>query len=200
MRVENVSDFPECVLKIIRILKDKDLPPGKTYQKRPVIVVAARIHPGETNGSFAIEGLMNFLFSNHRKASMLRTEFSFLIIPMINVDGVICGLYRPNLFGDDLNRIWEKPDSQNHPEVRSILHMLTNLFRNRPIAFCIDFHGHSAAYNSFTYGFMNEESFDLEHSEKFFPIIMSKLCDRFDYKMCNFGKSPEFEGTMRVDI
>jgi hypothetical protein len=26
------------------------------------------------------------------------------------------------------------------------------------------------------------------------------LCDRTDYKMCNFGKSPEFEGAMRVDI
>ncbi len=59
----------------------------------------ARIHPGESNSSFIIQGAINFLISENTDAVLLRKKFIFKIIPMINVDGVIGGNYRCSLSG-----------------------------------------------------------------------------------------------------
>ena len=36
---------------------------------------------------------------------------NILIVPMINVDGVVCGNYRTGLAGKDLNRMYGKNDA-----------------------------------------------------------------------------------------
>lgn len=46
---------------------------------------------------------------------MLRDQFVFKIIPMLNPDGVINGNYRCSLIGKDLNRVWQAPDKTLHP-------------------------------------------------------------------------------------
>ena len=47
---------------------------GKGIKKDSLdtIVVTARVHPGETVGSFMAEGLINFLISGDRAAMSLR--------------------------------------------------------------------------------------------------------------------------------
>lgn len=66
------------------------------------ILISARIHPGETNSSFVMKGLINYLLSIH--ANLLRNYITFKLIPMINPDGVILGNYRTSFAGFDLNR------------------------------------------------------------------------------------------------
>lgn len=66
------------------------------------ILISARIHPGETNSSYVLKGLVNYLLSP--RASFLRNNIIFKIIPMINPDGVILGNYRTGFAGYDLNR------------------------------------------------------------------------------------------------
>ena len=52
----------------------------------------------------------------------IRRRCIFKIIPMMNPDGVICGNYRTNLGGFDLNRQFRKSvDDQIFPEIKSIL-------------------------------------------------------------------------------
>jgi len=70
----------------------------------------ARIHPGESNSSFIMQGLIDFLTGSSIDAVMLRRKFIFKIVPMINIDGVICGNYRCSLSGKDLNRNWKDPN------------------------------------------------------------------------------------------
>ena len=41
----------------------------------------------------------------------------FIIVPMINVDGVVIGNYRSSMAGNDLNRRYIEPDKMVHPEV-----------------------------------------------------------------------------------
>jgi murein tripeptide amidase MpaA len=41
----------------------------------------------------------------HRGTPLLK-EFEFIVIPMVNPDGVIYGNFRTNLAGLDLNRQW----------------------------------------------------------------------------------------------
>jgi len=72
-------------------------------------VLTARVHPGETQSSFMMQGCIDFLISEHPEAEILRDKFIFKIIPMLNPDGVIHGNYRCDLAGVDLNRRWRTP-------------------------------------------------------------------------------------------
>ncbi len=58
--------------------------------------------------SYVMQGVIDFLISNHEKAQYLRNHVVFKIIPMLNPDGVIHGHYRTSLSGADLNRRWKK--------------------------------------------------------------------------------------------
>jgi murein tripeptide amidase MpaA len=42
------------------------------HKKKKAIVITSRVHPGETNASFIVEGIIKFLTSNHREAKLLR--------------------------------------------------------------------------------------------------------------------------------
>lgn len=71
---------------------------------RRAIVITSRIHPGESNASYIVEGILLFLVSEDEVAKYLRNNFVFKIIPMLNPDGVLIGNYRTSLSGVDLNR------------------------------------------------------------------------------------------------
>lgn len=70
----------------------------------------ARQHPGETQGSFVCEGVIDKLVSKGKQPQFLRKNYIIYIIPMVNPDGVIFGHYRTNLAGKDLNRKWDSTD------------------------------------------------------------------------------------------
>ena len=57
--------------------------------EKKAIIITARVHPGETQASFALEGMLNFLLSSHKKAVDLRKEYIIYVVPMLNPDGVI---------------------------------------------------------------------------------------------------------------
>lgn len=79
--------------------------------------MTARVHPGETVGSWMMQGthaftvgLIEFLADpNDKEAALLRENVIFKIVPMLNPDGVINGNYRCSVAGCDLNRRWAKP-------------------------------------------------------------------------------------------
>ncbi len=71
---------------------------------RKAVILTCRVHPGESNSSFVMNGVLEYLVSDDEKAELLRNTFVFKIIPMLNPDGVIVGNYRCSLSGQDLNR------------------------------------------------------------------------------------------------
>lgn len=72
--------------------------------RRKAIVISSRVHPGESNSSFIMEGIVEYICSGEIEATSLRDAYVFKIIPMLNPDGVIVGNYRCSLGGQDLNR------------------------------------------------------------------------------------------------
>lgn len=84
------------------------------------VLLTARVHPGETNGSWMMRGVLEFLTSEAPEARALRERFVFKIVPMINVDGVVHGNYRCSMAGCDLNRRYKSPSKWLHPEVVSL--------------------------------------------------------------------------------
>lgn len=75
---------------------------------KALVVVCARIHPGETNSSYVAEGLIKYLCCEEETAKELRRKLVFKIIPMMNPDGVVAGNYRTSFFGKDLNRTYHQ--------------------------------------------------------------------------------------------
>jgi murein tripeptide amidase MpaA len=78
--------------------------PEDQIAKRKCVILTSRVHPGESNSSFIIEGLISCLVGDSAVAHKLRDRFVFKIVPMLNPDGVVIGNYRCSLSGQDLNR------------------------------------------------------------------------------------------------
>lgn len=90
-------------------LDESHLERGKKTNQKKGVVISARVHPGESNSSWMMKGVIDFLISDCEEAQILRNNFVFKIIPMLNPDGVINGNYRCSLAGCDLNRRWKYP-------------------------------------------------------------------------------------------
>lgn len=46
---------------------------------KKAVVVTARVHPGETNGSWMMEGFLDFLLGDSEDAKLLRDTFVFKV-------------------------------------------------------------------------------------------------------------------------
>lgn len=76
---------------------------------KEVIILSARVHPGETVSSFIMQGFLKEMVSDCEPARFLKERFLFKIMPMINIDGVRHGNFRFSASGVDLNRRWKDP-------------------------------------------------------------------------------------------
>lgn len=174
--------------------KDKDPKSMKALAKKGVFI-SARIHPGESNASWMMKGVIEFLVSNSPEARALREHFVFKIVPILNPDGVINGNYRCSLSGQDLNRRWKNPSRVLHPVVFAVKKMMRIFAKERQICLYCDLHGHSRRKNIFMYGNSIKET---PHSTRVFPYIMSKLCDFFSFEQSRFSLSRVKEATARI--
>lgn len=60
-------------------------------QDREIIFLTARVHPGESNASWVMDGTLDCLLGESVAAAALRAKYVFKIVPMLNVEGVING-------------------------------------------------------------------------------------------------------------
>ena len=171
------------------------------HKKKRAIVLTARVHPGESNSSFIMEGIIKFLTSNSKEAKVLRQNYIFKIIPMLNPDGVIYGNYRCSLLGVDLNRRWDNPSKILHPTIHYTKQMIKMLDMDRTIDLFTDIHGHSRKYNVFMYACTFPEiSIDSRQNAaiKVLPSICNEKMAAFRFKDCKFALEKEKESTARI--
>ncbi|XP_059081285.1 cytosolic carboxypeptidase 1-like isoform X2 [Tigriopus californicus] len=193
--------------------------------ERKLVVLTSRVHPGETNASFMMEGVLDQLVSDSQLASVLRSNFIFKLVPMLNVEGVINGCHRCGLTGDDLNRQWDKPHPILHPSVyhaKGILAYCHQILKtshlpdkkqqaDQPFLFC-DFHGHSRKKSIFLYGCSGDESWlpsdsdrstNSSHTENQNKMLADLLHNRFqgfERKSCRYAIEKSRESTARVVV
>lgn len=92
-----------------------------------VIVILCRSHANASPASFMCQGFLEFLLSSHNIAKVLRENFVFKIVPMVNPDGVFLGNNRCNLIGQDMNRVWQVATEFSHPEIFAVKNMLKEI-------------------------------------------------------------------------
>lgn len=169
--------------------------PGKGKSTKRGVVLTARVHPGETVGSWMVKGAIDFLLSEDAEARALRDEFVFKIIPMLNPDGVIQGNYRASMSGCDLNRKYLCPSKCFHPTIFHAKKMAKEFSRACPLSLYCDFHGHSKQMNVFMYGNTDEET---PEQYRLFPYIMSRVNEDFSFKASKFSVQRSKASTARV--
>lgn len=75
--------------------------------------------------------------------------------------------------------------------------MLTQLEKNRNhIKFLLDLHGHGRKLNSFLFCCKKEDRI----SNRYFPLIMSKIEERFELVSCTYGITRDKENTVRAQL
>ncbi|KAM9659109.1 cytosolic carboxypeptidase 2 isoform 2-T2 [Trichechus inunguis] len=165
---------------------------------KKAVVFSARVHPGESNGSWIMKGFLDFILSNSPDAQLLRDLFVFKVVPMLNPDGVIVGNYRCSLAGRDLNRHYKTILKDSFPCIWYTKNMIKRLLEEREVLLYCDFHGHSRKNNIFLYGCTNNDRKYWLH-ERVFPLMLSKNApDKFSFHSCNFKVQKCKEGTGRV--
>jgi hypothetical protein len=131
------------------------------------------------------------------EAQLLRENFVFKIVPMMNPDGVIVGNYRTSLIGADLNRRWKTPSKLLHPTVFNCKRMIKDFARERKIELICDLHGHSRRKNVFMYGCnINGRP----ETTRIIPFLMGKISQFFCYDYCRFKMQRSKESTMRIAL
>lgn len=166
--------------------------------KKRVAFFTARVHPGETPSSYVCQGIIDFLISNHPIAEVLREHIVFMIVPMLNPDGVALGNYRCSLMGFDLNRFWQEPSPWAHPSILATKQILLKMNddSNVDLDFYIDLHAHSTAMNGFMYGNVYDEE-DRFEDHSVFPRLLCSNAEDFSLSGTSFNKDAFKAGTGR---
>ncbi len=98
-------------------------------RRKATIFVTARQHPGETIGSFFLDGLLRSIADKDNPANELLDNFCFVIIPIVNVDGAREHLHRCDERGIDYNRQWATASPPvGVTKTKEILSKVDNLF------------------------------------------------------------------------
>lgn len=152
------------------------------FSNKPVILISARVHPGETPSSHLVNGFIQFLTSNDTRAIALRNNYVFKIIPMINPDGVFRGYFRTDTRGNDLNRTYSNPTAKKHPTTFAIKELMKHY--NSQLYTYIDFHAHVSKQGCFLYG--NSLDFQSQILNVLYAKILSNTCPWFNFDSCSF--------------
>ncbi|XP_074904501.1 cytosolic carboxypeptidase 2 isoform X4 [Buteo buteo] len=164
------------------------------------VVLSARAHPGESGGSWAMRGFLDFLLSTDADAQLLRRLFVFKVVPMLNPDGVVVGNSRCSLAGRDPNRAYGTALCGSFPGVWHLRAMVKRVLAEREVVLYCDFHGHSRKNNVFMYGCDGGGAeAGLRLCQRVFPLMLSKNApDKFSFPSCKFKVQKSKAGTGRV--
>ena len=189
---------------------------------RPSVIISARVHPGETNSSYMMHGMIEFLVSENAMAVQLRQHFVFKVVPMLNPDGVIHGNYRCSLAGADLNRKYLSDSKTCYPTIIAMRNLIKSTQNGRGVSLYLDLHGHSKKKNAFVYGcdvtyqpektlrtkvYPNMSKHEIESQRvysRLYPYMLSRISETvdgpayFNFSDCCFTVGKSKAGTGRV--
>ncbi|KAM9633659.1 cytosolic carboxypeptidase 3 isoform 4-T4 [Morphnus guianensis] len=168
--------------------------------KRKAVILTARVHPGETNSSWIMKGFLDYILGNSGKAQLLRDNFVFKVVPMLNPDGVIVGNHRCSLTGQDLNRKYRSNVKKFYPSIWYTRNMIKRVMGDHGVFLYCDIHGHNRKQNVFMYGCERKQQAKAPYMHpRVFPLLLSKSCpDKFSFPDCRFRVQKSKEGTGRV--
>ncbi|KAG9390188.1 Zinc carboxypeptidase [Carpediemonas membranifera] len=154
---------------------------------KPVVLISARVHPAETPGTHILNGALHFILSMDPRASLLRSRYVFMFVPMLNPDGVCRGHYRTDSFGRNLNRYYGTATREEQPTIWAMTALAAHLQEtgNRLHTY-IDLHAHANKRGCFMYGnHFDDDALQLE--TMLLPRLVAMNSADFDFDGCCFS-------------
>lgn len=102
-----------------------------------LVILLGRQHPPEVTGATAMDAFSLTIAKLVRSGAIDRNRYQFLIVPLLNPDGVARGHWRANLGGVDLNRDW---GAFTQPETRAVVEWIRRLPAGVRPVLMLDFH------------------------------------------------------------
>lgn len=102
-----------------------------------LVLLLGRQHPPEVTGALAMEAFVDRIAEMMASDPQLGRRYQFIIVPLLNPDGVARGNWRANLGGKDLNRDW---GDFSQPETRALKAWLDALPGGVRPKLMLDFH------------------------------------------------------------
>lgn len=142
--------YDKLLGQLVKSGRGKRILLGRSHDGRPIeavrlgnadaprlVVLLGRQHPPEVTGATAMDAFSLTIAKQIRSGAIDGKQFQFLIVPLLNPDGVARGHWRANLGGADLNRDW---GIFKQPETRAVNDWLALLpAKVRPVLM-LDFH------------------------------------------------------------
>ena len=161
---------------------------NKTLNDKPIIFITARVHPGETPGQHMMNGILKLLTDEiDQNAILLRKNFIFKIIPMINVDGVSIGHHRLDTFGYNLNRCYLNPEYRSDPEIYAIKKLFLLYNSIYKLRYYFDLHADMNVRGAYTYG-NAIENFEKHVENVLFGFIFHFTCSHVNWNHCIYSE------------
>lgn len=145
----------------------------KFRNNKPIIFISARVHPIETPSSFCMKGAIDFLLDKKDfRAFLLRKYFVFVLVPMLNPDGVSNGHCRMDQLDQNLNRYYKNPDPIKQSPCYAVRKLCEHYQKDSRMFMYLDLHAHPAIKGNFMFGNAIYDFIEQVESQVF-PKILS---------------------------
>jgi hypothetical protein len=159
------------------------------FKNKKYVFFSTRVHPGEPPANYILQGLLLSLLNYDDPASQVSLQnFVFVIIPMLNPDGVYHGYARTDARGTNYQCKYHLADKKpkEYPGPYGVLEVAKSLNKDGNLVLYIDLHAHSNKNAGFIYGTWHED-FNARTDMRFFARMLDIYSKNFDYNECEFG-------------
>lgn len=160
------------------------------------VVVASRVHPAETAGSFMLEGFLDYFKRNNTSTEHFFKRCNLIVVPILNPDGVRKGLTRTDNNGINLNRVYKTADAST-PSIYALKKVIGRVNKKSKEFFFFDLHSHFTKRGLFMFGNpLNDKTYK---KTLLFPFIFAKKEKELRLEVSKFG-SKKSEHTSRKQV
>lgn len=151
-----------------------------------IVVLTARVHPNEPASNHMLKGfmekLLNFDAEDKSEAAVLRDNFMFIILPMLNPDGVSAGNSVSTFAGVSLAKSFEQPERFITPESYYTRKLIQTLAQTNEIVFYADFRSSDMFANCWLNGC--EEEGVPGRRQRELPVFLANWLNHFELERC----------------
>lgn len=155
------------------------LPPPEFSHKK-VVVISARVHPGEAPASHIMDGVLLKFFESftEEETRAFLNEVVVLAIPMLNPDGVTHSFFRHDIRGKDLNRAYAEEDPEAFPVNFALNRLIDYYLETDRFYMFVDLHSHVNHDGFFIYSNSANNPEDYKDLRAFYDQMLD-MCDNF---------------------
>lgn len=163
------------------VYKAKEAYKTSQLKNKQIIVITARMEAEESVSNHLLKGfidrLLNFEAGPRTAEAFLRQNFMFVILPMLNIDGVAIGNTSTTFSGQSPNSVFNAPDRYMNPESYYTKRLLKTLVASNKIDLFMEIRSSDIITSATMLGWKGTKSSEKPILE--FPVLLTNWLNHF---------------------